>query len=105
MYVINVFLATYSVILAVFGTIGNLLTSYICTRKCLKGIPTYVFIGFMSLMDIPCLFFWNLNDFYLLVIGVTIGDVSDAACKITTFLHYFSTQSSVYILVSQFILF
>jgi hypothetical protein len=100
-YSINIILSIYSILIAVFGSIGNILTFSICMSKNLRKIPTFIFIGFMALIDILSLSMWNFNELLLTFYGLTIGDFNHLACKITSFLQLFSLQTSAFLLVSK----
>ncbi len=99
-YNFNVFLAYYSIFLAIFGTIGNILSFIICLRPHLRKIPTFIFFAYMMIMHTISLYFWNFNIFILTFYGFTIGDVNLASCRITSYLQGVSFQSSAFLLVT-----
>jgi hypothetical protein len=89
----------YGVALAVFGTIGNLISFGICLRPSLRNTPTFVFLACMMLVDTLGLYFFNLNVFFSFTYGLYAGDYSREACISTSFLQGFSFQSSAFLLV------
>jgi hypothetical protein len=97
---LNILLSIYNATIAVLGTIGNLFCFIICTRKRLRLIPTFIFMSFMVITDTFALYEWNLNNFFLTFFGSAIGDFSEASCKMTSFLQFFSSQTSAYLLVN-----
>ena len=90
-----------SLILCLFGIIGNILSIIICSRKPLKKQPTFIFMASMSFMNILPL--------------ITILSCPIAAhfmkfenhlqiyfCKISTFLTYWGSEASTYLLVYKY---
>ena len=104
-YDLNSILSYYSIILAIFGTIGNILACITCFRKKLRKVPTFVFVGFMVICDTIALYFWNFNDFLLTYHEATIGDYSLIGCKLTSVIQCVSLQASAFLLVNTFSIF
>lgn len=97
---LNKIIGIYSVFLAIFGTIGNLISFSVCIRKKLRKTPAFVFMAIMNLFESLSLYFWNMNSFYIaFIFSMPIGDVNRIACKLTTFFQYFSSTVSAYLLV------
>ncbi len=90
---------SYSLLLVAFGTIGNLISVFICIGKRLRKTPTFVFLAIKALVDILPLYLWNLNPILYWVYGYNMGDISLWSCRIATFLYSFSMESSIFILV------
>jgi hypothetical protein len=99
--ILNVLISSYSIIIAVLGTAGNILCFVICMRKTLREIPTFIFMSFLVLSDTLSLYSWNLNNFFITFYGLSIGDFNDASCKLTSFMQFFSNQTSAYLLVNK----
>ena len=98
-FILNVATSVIGVTITLVGTILNIFTVYICTRKSLWYIPQFQFVIYMSIADSISLYFWNISEFTITFFGAAVGDFNEIACKTTSFLQYFSTQSSVYVLV------
>ena len=96
---LNEILSYYSILLAGFGTFGNLLSLVVCMRKSLRKTPTFIFIAFMVVLDALSLYFWNLNTYFGSFHGFALMDQSPLSCMLTNFFQMFSLQASSYILV------
>ena len=57
--------AVYSLLIAIFGTIDNVITFCVCIRKRLRKTPTFLFTAAMVLMDILPLLTLNLTDAFV----------------------------------------
>lgn len=100
-YVLNVLISVFALSVAIFGTIGNLITFLICMRKSLRSTTSFQFIAYLVVVDTISLYEWNLNNFSITFFGAAIGDFHEWSCKIITFLQYFSSQSSAFLLVKR----
>ena len=98
-FILNVIISVLGVTVTLAGTILNLFTVYVCTRKSLWSIPQFHIIIYMSIVDTISLYNWNMSEFTITFFGAAVGDFNELACKSTSFLQYFSSQSSVYIMV------
>ena len=98
-FILNRIVSCYSIVLAWFGTLGNLLSTIVCLQKSLRKTPTFIFISFMVNLDSLSLYFWNFNSYYLSFYGISPMDESELACKMTNSLQMFSLQGSAYFLV------
>ena len=94
-------LAVYSAFLIVFGTVANLITFIICLKKNLRQTPTFVFLSFLVLSDIVCLYFWNLNHFVSTFYGFIYESFSIGYCKFFFTTQLISFQTSAWLLVSR----
>ena len=103
---ISRFLGIYTVILMVFGSAGNLLSMFICMRKKLRAIPTFVFVIYMLFCDTLSLYFWNLDQFFNEFYGYeyVMELASIHACRVVTFLQLFSLTIKVCLLAHMTIL-
>lgn len=89
----------YCFLLIILGTIGNLLTIYICLRRRLRSYTTFIFISFMCFCDSISLYVWCLDHFLEPYFGLTIEQISPISCRIGYFVQFFSLQSSSWLLV------
>jgi hypothetical protein len=94
-------LAVYSLFLVIFGTIGNLCTCFICMRKSLRKTTCFVFLSFISIIDIFTLYTWNLSNFIVPFYGYFHENSNIIWCKLSVFLQFFSLQSSAWLLVTM----
>ena len=85
----NQAIGIYSVTLAVLGSLGNIIVFITCLRKSLRKVPTFVFLAFLSLIDMSSLYFYNLNDYFTAFYNLTIADFGLMACKFTSFFAMF----------------
>ena len=97
---INYILSYYSLLVASFGTLGNLITIFICTRKALRETTTFIFIAFMSFVETISLYEWNLNAYFLTYFKFNITDFNLATCRALSVLQMFSLQCSAFFLVN-----
>lgn len=97
---INQLLAIYCLLLIIFGTIGNLFSFFICMRKNLRKIPTFVFLSYMLLTETITLYLWNLNHFTSTYFGYVIDGIDINLCKFFFFTQLTSLQVSAWLLVS-----
>ncbi len=92
-------LATYSLVLVVVGTIGNIISFLTCVRKRLRCITTFVFLTFISLNDIVCLYIWNLSHFIYTFDGYYQQNTSLAWCRVSSLMQNVSLEWSAWLLV------
>jgi hypothetical protein len=97
-------LSYYSILLIIFGTLGNLFASYICYRPSLQKVSTFRILTVLFIYEIFSLYTWNLDIFLKLFrpnskgVGVSIDDINIieslnlVTCKIFTFMQYYSLQ-------------
>ncbi|CAF0772754.1 unnamed protein product [Brachionus calyciflorus] len=96
---LNKTLGIISLLLFVFGIIGNLLAYMVCRRKALKNISTFKFIMLICINDIFGISVWNLDIFLNAFFDFVHESLSWWWCKICVFLQYFCLQYSAWILV------
>ena len=96
---INKIIGVSSLFLAVFGVIGNSFTCYVCLRKRLRKINTFMFLSILSICDLMSLQVWNLDQFLLAFFGFSLEFTSLWLCKIAIFFQYYSLQNSAWLLV------
>jgi hypothetical protein len=92
---------TISLLLIIFGTIGNLISMRICLKDSLYSVPTFVFYVFMLANNILCLYFWNLNHFIQSYFNIIIEDFGEWPCKLLGVLQFSSLQSFAWFLVTM----
>ena len=88
----------YSMWLIVFGTIGNLITFYVCYQ--LRSTTTFVFFAFMAITDLVSLYYWNLKNFLTAFYAIDISRLSIYSCRINSFIQFASLYTSAWLLVS-----
>ena len=91
--------SVFGIIIMVLGTIGNTVAIFICLRKNLRTIPTFVFYTFMLTADITCLYFWNINHLLDTFYGFILQDLGLWYCKVGIVLQIFSFEASAWLLV------
>ena len=96
---IGEFIGIYSIILIIIATIGNFISFLVCTRKSLRKIPTFVFIGFALISDIISLFFWNIDHFLFAFLNYQIEDLGADYCRLVAIIQTTSLQWSSWLLV------
>jgi hypothetical protein len=98
--ILNEIVSCYSVVLAIHGTVGNLLVAFICLRKGLRKTPTFVFNAILSLNNIMILYHTNITNFFQTYFGFFVPDINIEACRLTTFFQLGFAQASSYLMVS-----
>ena len=96
----NKILGAYALFLIIFGTIGNIFSCYICLKKNLRSVPTFIFLSFMVVTDSISLYFWNLNHFVGRFYGYVIDGINIHLCRFFILIQLFAFQSSSWLLVS-----
>jgi len=98
--------AIISILLLIIGTLGNTFCIItICFNKKLLKIPTFIFYLFMLVMDIACLYVWNLSHFLETFFGFILEDLGTKWCMGASFVQFVSLESSAWLLVKNKILF
>ncbi|CAF1257485.1 unnamed protein product [Didymodactylos carnosus] len=98
--VINQFIGAYSLLLTIFGTIGNLLSLFIFLKsKILRKYSTCKFLIALAIIDTLSLYWWNLQRFYKVYFGFTYNKLSVASCRISMFMAYSTLEISSWLLV------
>ncbi len=92
-------IGVYSMIILVVGTVGNICAAFVCFKKSLREIPTFVFTGFQLISDTISLYFWNIDHYLLAFHSYQIEDVNIQLCKFATFFQTTSLQWSAWLLV------
>ncbi len=97
----NNLIAYYSLFLTVYGTVGNIVTIMVTSRRRLRRTPTFVFLSFKIVFDTITLYFWNLNSAIFVYYGFQLGDFNIWACRTTAFFGALSSESAIYIMVNK----
>ncbi len=98
-YLLDACLAYYAIFLAVYGTLGNVITLVVCNYGKLRRRPTFVFLSFKVLADFLPLYSWNLNSYMNYKFGYNTTELNKWACQITTLLTGSAMESSSFLMV------
>ncbi|WAR24765.1 NMUR1-like protein, partial [Mya arenaria] len=93
-------LKTIPPILLTFGTIGNLLTILVLSRKRSRFSSTATYLAALAVSDLLVLYSGLLRQWMKYMYDVDIRQLTVAGCKVNIFLVYFSTQCSSWLLVA-----
>ena len=89
-----------SLLLVVFGVIGNAFTCFVCLQKRLRNKNTFLLLAILSVCDIGSLLVWNLDQFLLAFYKFQHEYASLWWCRLAVFFQYFTLQYSAWLLVS-----
>ncbi len=96
----NKIIAYYCLFLIPFGTISNIIAFFVCINKRLIHIPTFVFYAFIFVFNTLSLYFINISYSIDSLTGIQLLDFDLTLCKIGHFIHYWSAESSAWLMVS-----
>ena len=96
---LNKILGSITLILTIFGIFGNVFTAFICMRKKLRCITTFVFLAFISGNDLLTLLIWNLDQYFEAFFNFSHEFLSVWWCKMCVFIQYFCLHNSAWLLV------
>ncbi|XP_071105022.1 probable G-protein coupled receptor 139 [Haliotis cracherodii] len=88
-------------ILVVLGTIGNVLSFIVMTRKTMLRSSTCYYMAVLAVADTMVLYFGCLRKWFAYLTGWDALILSPAACKIFNFLTYWSFDFAAWILVAM----
>ena len=91
---------TVSPILIIFGTCGNILSIVVLTRKSIRKSTTAIFLIFLTFSDLCVLYTGLFRQWLIYLIDIDIRHLSEAFCKIHTWLVYSSLDFSAWIIIS-----
>lgn len=91
-------LATISMIVIVFGTIGNTITLLILFRKNVYKHSCMRYLAALSLLDIFCLYTWNFSIVYSMFRRRKIEHEGPLLCRFFSFYSYFILQASSWVI-------
>ncbi|KAJ8311621.1 hypothetical protein KUTeg_010976 [Tegillarca granosa] len=86
-------------IMIVFGTIGNILSIKVLTRRNIRGTNSFVFLTVLAVSDTMVLYSGLLRQWILYTFEVDIRHVHPMLCKTNIFFVYFTLQFSAWLLV------
>lgn len=89
----------YCFILALVGTFGNLVCSYVCFSHRLRGMTTFVFLGCMLIADTVCLYVWCFDHFVERYFRKSEAKTSAILCRFEVFVQFVSLETSSWLLV------
>ena len=86
--------------LLLLGTIGNILSIVVLTRKSIKISTTALYLTFLAFSDLLVLYTGLLRQWIIYVFKYDVRHVSEAVCKIHIWLLYTSLDFSAWILIA-----
>ncbi|ESO98843.1 hypothetical protein LOTGIDRAFT_158793 [Lottia gigantea] len=89
-----------SPILILFGSVGNILSLIVLVRKRLRSSPTMFFLTVLALVDLSVLYIGLLRLWFEYSYEINLRESSEFACRVHTFLVYFTLSYSVWIIVA-----
>ena len=87
-------------LLIIFGTGGNILSIVVLTRKSIRKSTTAIFLIFLTFSDLCVLYTGLFRQWLIYLINTDIRHLSEAFCKIHTWLVYSSLDFSAWIIIS-----
>ena len=93
-------LRIYPILFILIGTAGNLLSVYVVLRSKLRRHSTFIYLAFLSIIDLAVLYTFCVNFILHAWFNVDLQQVSLIACKIYSFSIYFFPQTSAWILTA-----
>ena len=87
-------------ILISFGTVGNILSIIVLTRKLIKTSTTALYLTCLAFSDLMVLYTGLLRQWLKFLIEKDVRHISEAACKIHMWLVYSSLDFSAWILIA-----
>ena len=87
-------------VLILFGSIGNILSIVVLTRKSIRNSATALYLTFLAFSDILVLYTGLLRQWIFYVFEYDIRHLSEAVCKIHLWLVYTSLDFSAWILMA-----
>ena len=91
---------TFPPVLIVFGTVGNILSILVLTRKSIRKSTTALFLTFLTLSDLAVLYTGLLRQWIFHTFDFDIRHLSEVVCKVHTWLVYSSLDLSAWILIA-----
>jgi hypothetical protein len=93
------FISIFTIILCVFGIMGNIISIKICSKKELRKTPTFIFMSFISAINILKLLTIMIFILILQFFVTNIYKLNSLFLNICFFLIFWKYQSSVYLMV------
>ena len=91
---------TVAPILIAFGTGGNILSIVVLTRKSIRKSTTAIFLIFLTISDLCVLYTGLFRQWLIYLNNIDIRHLSEAFCKIHTWLVYSSLDFSAWIIIT-----
>ena len=92
--------AILNLLVFLVGVITNFITLLVCLRKRLRSVPTFIFIAFTAVIDVPPVANRNLDFFIYTYFGFYTRFTYELICKWNQFWHFFPLFSSAWLLVA-----
>ena len=99
-FVLNL-ISVIDCIIIILGTIGNLTSFYLLTRKILRPVSSMRYLAALTLVDTVCLYGWYLSSVYRQLSGEhvrRIENVNKFTCKLISYMSFTCLQLSSAIL-------
>ncbi|XP_046381339.1 neuromedin-U receptor 2-like [Haliotis rufescens] len=87
-------------ILLVFGTVGNVLSIVVLTKKTMRKSSVSIYLTCLAVADLLALYSGLLRQWIIYTFKVDIRELHPVICKVNTWLLYVSLDLSAWILVS-----
>jgi hypothetical protein len=91
-----IILGYYSLSLTIFGTVFNLIITYISIKS---KANSFCLLRYLALSDTLALYFWNLSHFSEAIFNINLENYSMFSCKFGDWIQFSSLQASAWILV------
>ncbi|CAF1100898.1 unnamed protein product [Didymodactylos carnosus] len=102
-YLVIRILSIYALCLVITGTVGNVLTITVLTRRNLWRYVTMRYLTVVSLADIISLYGWNLNNFYKFTLNQQHSNLEDLSlihCRLVSYMSFVGLQLSSWCLTA-----
>ena len=90
----------YNIFLIIFGSIGNMITIYICSKKNMRSTSTFKLYAFNSVFDILSLYPWNISQFLEYYFDLDIENMNLFWCEFNHFIQFTAFELSAWFLVN-----
>jgi len=87
-------------ILILLGTLGNILSIFVLTRKSIRASTTALYLTVLAFSDLVVLYSGLLRQWILFLFGEDVRQVSEGGCKLHMWLVYSSLDFSAWILIA-----
>ena len=100
---INKILSVSVIVFCAIGIISNFISILICLRKELRKLPTFIFLTFLSSINILKLLSIGLSVFTLQFIVTKLQDIDERIINISLFMIFWEYQSTAYLKIVMLI--
>ncbi|XP_045156698.1 probable G-protein coupled receptor 139 [Mercenaria mercenaria] len=87
-------------IIITVGTIGNIFSFIVMLQREMRQTSTFFYLAVLAIADTIVLFMSAFKTWFRLCSGFEMLHISDASCKLFTFLTYFSLHMSAWLIVA-----